>query len=78
MDNVQGGYNICVGVPQGLALNDNDITHNFKCGSKLFSDDRSLFTTVQNENAAANWQKLAYGHANRKCSLTLIRQRRLS
>ena len=31
----------------------NDITHNVKSGIKLFADETSLFTTVQDENVAA-------------------------
>ena len=51
---------IYAGVPQGSVLGlllfliyINDITHNVKCGIKLFADDTSLFTTVQNENVVA-------------------------
>ena len=31
----------------------NDITHNVKSGIKLFADNMSSFTTVQDENVAA-------------------------
>ena len=51
---------ISAGVPQGSVLRPrwflisiNDITHNVKCGMKLFADNMSLFTTVQDENVAA-------------------------
>ena len=32
----------------------NDLTENLKCNVKLFADDTSLFTVVQNSNTAAN------------------------
>ena len=32
----------------------NDLTENLKCNVKLFTDDTSLFTVVQNPNTAAN------------------------
>ena len=32
----------------------NDLTENLKCNVKLFADDTSLFTVVENPNAAAN------------------------
>ena len=50
---------ISAGVRQGSVLGPllfliyiNDITNNIKCGIKLFADDTSLFTTVQNVNEA--------------------------
>ena len=51
---------ISAGVLQGSVIGPllfliyiNDITDNVKCSIKLFADDTSLFTTVQNENVAA-------------------------
>ena len=32
----------------------NDLTVNLKCNAKLFADDTSLFTVVEDSNAAAN------------------------
>ena len=32
----------------------NDLTENLKCNVKLFADDTSLFTVVQNVNTAVN------------------------
>ena len=32
----------------------NDLTENLKCNVKLFADDTSLFTLIQNPNTAAN------------------------
>ena len=51
---------ISAGVPQGLCSRTfvfpcvNDLTENLKCNIKLFADDTSLFTVVENSNAAAN------------------------
>ncbi len=52
---------ISAGVPQGSILEPlffpvyiNEFTNNFKCDVKLFTNDTSLFTVVQDLNVVAN------------------------
>ena len=53
--------NVSAGVPQGSILGPlhcliyiNDLTNSLKCNVKLFADDTSLFTAVQDPNLAAS------------------------
>ena len=53
---------ISAGVTQGSILGPllflvykNDLTENLKCNVKLFADDTSLFTVVQNPNIIASY-----------------------
>ena len=73
--------NISAGVPQGSILGPlffliyiNDLTQNLKCSVKLFADDSSLFTIVQDPAIAARdmnltWILLHYGQMIGECPL---------